>query len=395
MFETLAAPQPDKILRIMQEFADDPRPGKIDLGVGVYRTAEGTTPVMRAVREAERRVWETEQTKSYVALAGAPAFRAALADLVLGPALAGGDRLAAAATPGGTGAVRQALELVRRARPEATVWVSDPSWPNHTAILDTMGMRWRPYRYHDAATGGLDRDGMLADLGTVAAGDVILLHGCCHNPTGADLTLADWQAVAAICADRGAVPMVDLAYLGLGDGVEADAAGLRLLAAAVPEMLLAVSGSKSFGLYRDRVGAVLALTATPAAQAAVQGTLAWLNRQAFAFPPDHGARVVTTLLADPALRADWEDELAQMRARIAAMRMALTSALRDLTGSDRFGFLAAHKGMFSLSGADPAQVARLRLEHAIYMIGDGRINLAGLTPATVAPVAQGFAAVLA
>jgi aromatic-amino-acid transaminase len=394
MFETLPAPEPDKIIRIMQAFAADPRGEKIDLGVGVYRAEDGTTPVMRAVAAAERAVWERQTTKTYVGLAGDPAFRAALATLVLGAEPALSDRLASVATPGGTGAVRQALELVRRARPGAVIWVSDPTWPNHTAILDTLEMPWRFYRYYDPATGAVDRDGMLADLAQAAAGDVVLLHGCCHNPTGADPAPGDWAAIAATLAARGAVPLIDVAYLGFGDGPEADAAGLRQVVAAVPEALLAVSGSKTFGLYRERVGAVLALCSDARSAAAVQGTLAWLNRQSFAFPPDHGARVVTHLLGDPALRADWAAEIEAMRQRIEAGRRALAEALRAETGSDRFGFLAGQKGMFSLTGADPAQVERIRTQHAIYMIGDGRINLAGLTAATIPVVARALAETL-
>jgi aromatic-amino-acid transaminase len=290
--------------------------------------------------------------------------------------------------------VRQALELVRLARPGATVWVSAPTWPNHVSILETMGMSWRFYRYLDAAAGTLDPAGMLEDLAGMAPGDVLLLHGCCHNPTGVDPEAEDWRAIARLAAERGALPMVDLAYLGLGEGIEADAAGLRHLVAAVPEALLAVSGSKSFGLYRERAGAVLAIASDPARQAVVQATLAWLNRQAYAFPPDRGARLATMVLGDAELRAEWAAELAGMRARIAAMRAALAAALRAETGSDRFGVLAAHRGMFSLIGAGPREVEALRREHAIYMVGDGRINLAGLTEDTVPRVARGLAAVL-
>lgn len=390
MFETLTAPLPDQIIRLMRAYAEDPRPDKIDLGVGVYRTETGETPVMAAVRAAQDRLCRTETTKSYVALTGDPAFLAALSDLVLGPVPAG--RLAAAATPGGTGALRQALELVRRARPGARVWVSAPSWPNHAAILDAVGLAWTGYRYHDGA-GGLDPEGMLADLAQMAPGDVVLLHGCCHNPTGIDPGPADWQALARLIASRGAVPLVDLAYLGLGDGPEEDAAGLRLLAATLPEILVAVSGSKSFGLYRDRVGAVLALCGEGAAEA-VQATLATLNRQNFAFPPDHGARLVTLVLSDPALRTLWDAELSAMRARVQAMRQALAGALAAETGTDRFAFLTRHRGMFSLIGATPEQVAQLRRTQGIYMVGDGRINLAGLRADQIGRLARALARTL-
>jgi aromatic-amino-acid transaminase len=290
--------------------------------------------------------------------------------------------------------VRQALDLVRMAAPETTVWLSDPTWPNHVSILAAIGQPARRYRYLDAATGALDRAGLREDLGRARPGDAIVLHGCCHNPTGVDLGPEEWRWVAELCAERGVLPIVDLAYQGFGDGLEADVAGLRRLAAAVPELVLCVSGSKTFGLYRDRVGAVLAVAETAAARERVAARLAGLNRQAYAFPPDHGARLVTMILADATLRAAWEDELARMRARIAAMRRALTDALRAETGSDRFGFLAGQRGLFSLLGASRAEMDRLREEQALYAVQDGRINVAGLTPDTAGPAARAIAAVL-
>lgn len=393
MFEFHRPPEADTILRVMLLFAEDPRPGKIDLGIGVYRTPEGRTPILRAVKMAEQRLIDEQQTKGYVALAGDPGFHAAMRELTLGSSVPA-DRVAGLATPGGTGAIRQAFELIHMVRPEATVWTSAPTWPNHEAILDTVGLPWRPYRYFDRQTGGIDRKGMLEDLAGVQAGDIVLLHGCCHNPTGADLTLDDWKDVTELLVKRGAVPMVDLAYQGFGLGLEEDAAGLRLLAERVPEMLLTVSASKNFGLYRDRVGVLLAICATPASTAAVQGTLAWLNRQSYAFPPDHGARVVTEILTDPGLRAAWVSELAEMRTRVISMRHALAVSLRSETGSDRFDFLQGQHGMFSCLPATPEQVETLRRDHAVYMIDDGRINMAGLVPETVAPAARAIATVL-
>jgi aromatic-amino-acid transaminase len=389
----VTAPPPDEILKLMRAFAEDPRADKIDLGVGVYRTEAGRTPVMAAVRAAERRLWEAQTTKGYVSLAGDPAFLEAVRALTLGPA-GPPERVAGAATPGGTGAVRQALDLVRMAAPAATVWVSAPTWPNHVSILEAIGQPFARYRHLDVEAGALDRAGLFADLERMRPGDALLLHGCCHNPTGVDLALADWEEVAALCAARDVLPVVDLAYQGFGDGLEADVAGLRALARRVPELLLCVSGSKTFGLYRERVGAVLALTGGGAARERVAARLAGLNRQAYAFPPDHGARVVTTILGDAALRAEWVAELDAMRARIASMRTALAEALRAETGSDRFGFLAAQRGLFSLLGATPAQMERLRVEHGLYGVADGRINVAGLTPATVAPAARAIAAAL-
>lgn len=393
MFENHQAPEPDKILRVMKMFREDPRPEKIDLGVGVYRTADGRTPVFAAVKEAERRILEAQESKGYVALAGDPGFHNAMGKLVLG-ANVPSDRVAGLATPGGTGALRQAFELLKMIRPGVRVHVSAPTWPNHEAILDTLEIQWQHYRYYDPASGAIDRDGMLADLEEVQAGDVVLLHGCCHNPTGADLSLSDWQDITAILKRRGVLAMIDLAYQGFGDGLEEDVAGLRHLVETLPESLLTVSASKNFGVYRDRVGLLLAVSETPEATDAIQATLAWLNRQAYAFPPDHGARVVTEILNDDALSDSWQAELAAMRDRVNSMRTALADALRAETGSDRFGYLAAQKGMFSLLPASPEQVDALRDTHAVYMIEDGRINMAGLTPESVGPAARAIAAVL-
>jgi aspartate/tyrosine/aromatic aminotransferase len=393
MFETLTAPELDKILRLMAMFRDDPRRDKVDLGVGVYRTPNGRTPVLRAVKAAEQQIWNTQDTKSYVALAGDAAFHGAMRQLILGNSVPA-TRVAALATPGGTGAVRQVLEMTRKLTPDATIWISTPTWPNHPSIIEYLGLTAREYRYYDPDTGGLDRVGMLADLEQAQAGDLILLHACCHNPTGADLTVQDWQDLADLFVKTGAIPFVDMAYLGFGNGIEADAVGTRMLAAQLPEVLIAASCSKNFGLYRDRVGIVLAVCGTPAAQIAASGYLAYLNRQNYAFPPDHGARVVETILNDLTLAADWRVELAEMRDGMNASRAAFAAALRTETGSDRFGFLASHLGMFSLIGADPGQVTRLRDEFGIYLVGDGRMNIAGLTPQTIPVVARAVAAVL-
>ncbi|MFA5539507.1 MAG: amino acid aminotransferase [Gemmobacter sp.] len=387
MLEALKPQPADKILELMQLFRDDPRADKIDLGVGVYKDATGHTPVMRAVKAAEKRLWEEETTKSYTGLAGEPAYLAAMTGLILGDAVPDG-RVAAAATPGGTGALRQALELIRHASPAATVWLSAPTWPNHPSIIDYVGLKRRDYRYFDAATGGVDLAGMLADLDQVAPGDVVLLHGCCHNPTGANPTAPEWAEIAAVLERRGAVPLIDLAYQGFGDGLDADAAATRMIAARLPEVLIAASCSKNFGIYRERTGILLALTPEGGNRATVQGTLAWLNRQNFSFPPDHGARLVTMILTDPGLRAEWEAELEEVRLGMLGLREQLARELRDLSGSDRFGFLAQHRGMFSRLGASPEQVARLREEHGIYIVGDSRLNIAGLNRETVPVLAR-------
>jgi len=387
MFETLKPQPADKIIALMGQFRADPRPSKIDLGVGVYKDATGHTPVMRAVREAGRRLLESETTKTYTALAGEPAFHAAMAGLILGPGHDAG-RLAAVATVGGTGAIRQALELLRRARPGFRVWLSDPTWPNHNAILAEMGIETLPYRYFDAETKGVSFDAMMADLAGAQAGDVVLLHGCCHNPTGANLTLPEWQAVADLLERTGAVPLIDLAYQGFGDGLDADAAGTRLIAGRLPEVLIAASCSKNFGIYRERTGVLLALARDGATRDLVQANLTTLNRLAYSFPPDHGARLVSTILTTPDLRADWQAELDAVRAGMIGLREALAAELARLSGSNRFGFVAQHRGMFSRLGATPEQVERMRAEHGIYMVGDSRINIAGLNAQTVPALAK-------
>ncbi|CAM5345731.1 amino acid aminotransferase [Frigidibacter albus] len=387
MLQNLKPQAADKILMLMGQFKADGRAGKIDLGVGVYKDATGLTPVMRAVKAAEQLLWQAETTKTYVALSGDPAFGAAMAGLILGPDYPG-ERLAAAATVGGTGAIRQALELIRLANPEATVWLSDPTWPNHPSIISYLGMKQATYRYFDAETRGVSFAAMLEDLGHAAPGDVVLLHGCCHNPTGANLTLPEWAEVAAVLERTGAIPLIDLAYQGFGDGLEADAAGTRLIASRLPEVLIAASCSKNFGIYRERTGVLLALAPDTAVRELTQGTLAFLNRQNYSFPPDHGARLVTMILGDPALRAEWEAELEEVRMTMLGLREDLARELRDRSGSDRFGFLAQHRGMFSRLGASPEQVERLRAEHAIYMVGDSRLNIAGLNARTVPVLAQ-------
>ncbi len=395
MFETLAPEPEDQIMALGALFRADPRQGRIDLGIGVYRDAAGRTPVMAAVREAERRIWEGETTKSYTALAGDAAFNDAIVDLVLGEGLARSGRVSVAATPGGTGAIRQAADLIARARPGATVWLPDPTWPNHPAVLAPAGLRVAHYRYYDAATGGVDLGGMLADLGRAGPGDVIVLHGACHNPTGADLAPEGWAAVVDLCAARGAVPLIDLAYMGFGAGLGADAAGTRTLAQALPEVLVAVSCSKNFGIYRERTGALIALTPEGSRRAAMQGTLTALNRTAYSFPPDHGARIVATILADPGLRAQWEGELDAIRTGMIANRAALAAELARLGGGARFDRIAHQRGMFSLLPVSPGAVARLRADHAIYLVANGRMNVAGLTPANVPAVARAIIAAMA
>ncbi len=387
MFETLKEQPADKILALVQTYREDPRDPKIDLGVGVYKDASGNTPIMGAVKSAEQQLWEAETTKAYTGLAGDPAFADAMIAMVLGDAVPR-ENVAAAATPGGTGAVRQGFDLVKMASPNAKVYVSDPTWPNHLSILKHMGMEMVPYRYFDDESRGVDFDGMMADIAQAGPGDVVLVHGCCHNPTGANLNMTEWKALVDLLIKTGATPMVDIAYQGFGDGLEEDAAATRLIASSVPETIIAASCSKNFGIYRERTGLLMAVSQNASAQKLNQGTLAYLNRQNFSFPPDHGARLVTMVLSDDALRAEWKKELEDMRSGMLALREQLARELQRLSGSDRFGFIAQHRGMFSRLGATPEQVDRLRDEHAIYLVGDSRLNIAGLNKDSVPILAK-------
>ncbi len=387
MFENLKAQPADKILALMQAFRDDPREDKVDLGVGVYKNARGVTPVMRAVKAAEQRLWQEQETKAYTGLTGDPAFADAMISLVLDDAVAR-ENIAAAATPGGTGACRQAFELIRMANPDARVFVSNPTWPNHLSILSYLGIETVAYRYFDDETRSVDFGGMMEYLGTARAGDVVLLHGCCHNPTGANLNAVEWQAVIDLLNDKGLIPMIDIAYQGFGDGLQDDAAATRMVASQVPECLVAASCSKNFGVYRERTGLLMAISQTTSQQGLNQGTLAFLNRQNYSFPPDHGARLVTMILNDDALRADWASELEEVRLSMLELRKSLAGELQKLSGSDRFAFLAQHRGMFSRLGTTPDKVEKLRADHGIYMIGDSRMNIAGLNARTVPVLAQ-------
>lgn len=391
MFHNLRAQPADKILALMASYRADPRDTKVDLGVGVYKDATGNTPVMRAVKEAERRILADQTTKAYTGLAGDPAFSKVMTDLVLGDSVAA-DRVAAVATPGGTGAIRQALELIKLAAPGATVWLSDPTWPNHPSIIKHLGMKSKTYRYFNEATRDVDYIGMLTDLGAVLPGDVVLLHGCCHNPTGANLTLPQWDGVIKLLQDKSAMPFVDIAYQGFGDGLDDDAQATRRIAGAFENVLIAASCSKNFGIYRERTGILMAVCKDADEQALTQQNLAFLNRQNYSFPPDHGARVVTTILSDPALRAEWETELEDTRNAMLGLRQQLADELRRLTNSDRFDFIAHHRGMFSRLGVPPEMVETLRAEHGIYMVGDSRINIAGLNSNTVPILARAMVA---
>ena len=387
MFNSLQQQPADKILALMQVYKEDPRENKIDLGVGVYKDASGQTPIMQSIKQAEHMLWETQDTKSYVGLTGTPEFSQTMIDLVLGDKF-DKNLTASAATPGGTGAVRQAFELGKMANPNLRVFVSDPTWPNHLSILKYLGIPVEPYRYFDAKTRAVDFSSMMTDLENAKEGDLILLHGCCHNPTGANLKAPEWNAVIELLLKSGATPMIDIAYQGFGDGLEEDASGVRKLVNSVPETIIAASCSKNFGIYRERTGLLIVVSHDKDARDLNQSTLAFLNRQNFSFPPDHGARLVTMVLSDEELKRSWMEELEAVRTSMLSLRTQLATELEKLSGSNRFGFLADHRGMFSRLGASPEQVNELRENHAVYMVGDSRLNIAGLNSKTVPVLAK-------
>jgi aspartate aminotransferase len=393
MFETLTQPAPDKILALIALFRDDPRPNKVDLGVGVYKDREGRTPIMPSVRAAEQALFAEQTTKSYLGLTGDTAFDAAMIQLVLADAVPA-ERVRAIQAPGGSGALRILFDLLHRARAGAKVWVSDPTWPNHIPIIEATGLKTVPYPYFDAATGTVRFEAMLAALAAAQAGDIVLLHGCCHNPTGANLTLDQWREVGQLIVEKNLFPFVDIAYQGFGEGLDADAAGVRLLASLVPEMAVAASCSKNFSVYRDRVGCAILLAPTAAQADIAQAQLGSVARANYSMPPDHGAAAVRIILGDAGRRAAWVAEVDEIRTRMVALREGLAAALRKHSGSNRFDFVAHHRGMFSRLGLSVEQVHRLRAEHAIYMVDDSRINVAGLPDDRLDDVARAIVAVL-
>ncbi|RWG71982.1 amino acid aminotransferase [Mesorhizobium sp.] len=393
MFETLQPAPADKILALIGLYHADTRPGKVDLGVGVYKDRNGRTPVMRAVREAEKRLLAGQDTKPYLGLAGDIGFNAAMIRLAFGDN-ADHSRIRAAQAPGGSGALRLVAELLQRTRPGATVWLSDPTWPNHLPVMRAAGLQVRDYPYFDAVSGAVRFDDMLAALKTATSGDVVLLHGCCHNPTGANLDAAQWAKVADVLLERGLLPFVDIAYQGFGEGLDADAAGLRLLAGKVPEMVVASSCSKNFAVYRDRVGSAMIMAKDGAQADVAMSQMLAAARALYSMPPDHGAAAVRMVLEDADLKKVWETELEEMRLRMLRLRVAFAEALRRQSNSDRFDFVASHRGMFSRLGLTEAQVERLRTEHAVYMVGDSRINVAGLPEDGMDELAKAIVSVL-
>ena len=396
MFQALTQLKPDAILGLMAKFRADPAVLKVDLGVGVYRDVSGNTPVLGCVRRAEAEVLAAQTTKSYVAAAGREEFNSAVEELVLGSAHpARRERRARTVqTPGGCGALRVGAELIRASAPGVAVHVSDPTWGNHTPLLGSSGLRLERYPYYDPTAHQLRFEAMLEHLAGAAAGDVVLIHACCHNPTGADLDPGQWQRVIELLQQRRLVPFLDLAYQGFAVSLDDDVAAVRRVAAEVPEALIAVSYSKNLGLYRERVGALITIGENPARADAALSHMLHIARSIYSMPPDHGAAIAARIFAERPLMEQWVEELASMRQRISAMRALLARELSRSTGTEAFDFIRTQRGMFSLLGAAPDMVERLRDKHHIYMLGDSRMNLAGLGAHNAGYVADAIAAEL-
>ena len=395
MFDALKPQPQDKILQLIQMFRDDPRSDKIDLGVGVYRDERGETPVPAAVRAAERAMLDVQRTKTYVGPAGNVEFNERLVAMALGPLARDlAPRTATIQTVGGCGALRLGAEIIRASAPDAVVHVSDPTWANHEPLLGTCGLELARYPYYDPATHDVDYGRMRDHLARLPEGSVVLLHACCHNPTGADLDRKQWDDLAALLESRALVPFVDLAYQGFGDDLEADVYGLRRIAERVPQLLLAMSCSKNFGLYRERTGALAVIASRPEVAAALATHQARTGRRMYSMPPDHGAAIVARLLGDDALRADWQVELTTMVGRMKSLRALLAERLRARRPDRDWSWVTRHRGMFSLTGLDPAGVASLRERQHVYLPPDGRINFAGVSDANVDRVADSLVDVL-
>ncbi len=396
MFANLPLLPADPILGLSVAYQQDPNPAKVDLGVGVYKDDAGLTPIMAAVSAAERLRLERENTKAYTNPAGNLSANEAVSQLVFGqqhPVIDQG-RLRTIQTPGGCGALRVAAELIQRARPGARIWVSTPTWANHIPLLGSAGLQLREYPYYDYARHTIDFEATLASLNQAPAGDLVLLHACCHNPSGADLSREQWGQIADLALERGFVPFIDMAYQGFGEGLEEDSYGPRLLAASLPEVLVASSFSKNFGLYRERAGA-LSIVFTDKAQAdAGMSQLLSVTRGLYSMPPAHGSAIIDIILHSTELTQQWSSELTQMRERIAGLRSRLVSSLNALQSARDFSFIARERGMFSFLGLSKDQVHTLKQDFSIYMTDNSRINVAGLSEARMEYVSKAIVSVL-
>ncbi len=396
MFQSIQAAPRDAILGLTEAFREDPNPQKINLSVGVYQDDTGKTPVLESVRRAAGLVLERLETKAYLPIPGSPAYAAAVQRLMFGPGHEAIDsgRAATSHTPGGTGALRVAADLIHRQLPQATVWLTQPTWPNHPQVFAAADVPIKSFPYFDAATNSLALDEMLTAIAQMPAGDVILLHGCCHNPTGIDPTADEWEEIASAVYDRGLLPLVDFAYQGFADGLEEDAVGLRTLCRPGAELLVCNSFSKNFGLYRERVGAMTVVAADRQTADTVQSQVKACVRANYSNPPAHGGELVTTVLEDAELSALWRTEVTQMRDRINGVRQLLVEKLAEKGVPGDYSFITQQRGMFSFSGLTPEQVDTLREKYSIYIVGSGRINVAGITTANVDRLCEAIADVV-
>lgn len=396
MFERIAAAPADPILGLADLFRADDRPNKINLGIGVYKDETGKTPVLTSVKKAEQYLLENENTKNYLSIDGLADFARCTQALLFGAEspLIESERARTAQTPGGTGALRVAADFIATQTSARRIWVSNPSWPNHKNVFESAGLEVCEYQYYDAASHSLDFTGMLNALSAAAAGDIVVFHGCCHNPTGIDPDAQQWSQLAEMSLKKGWLPLFDFAYQGFARGLEEDAEGLRIFAASHQELLVASSYSKNFGLYNERVGAfTLVASESSIADTAFSQVKATI-RANYSNPPAHGAAVVATILSNPALRAIWEQELTDMRQRIHRMRQLFVNTLQEKGAKGDFSFIINQNGMFSFSGLTKDQVVRLREDYGVYAVNSGRVNVAGMTPDNMAPLCEAIVAVL-
>ncbi len=377
LFDKLPTPKAPKILQLLQDFAIDPRENKIDLGIGVYKDESGITPVLKSVKKAEAIILEQQKTKAYIGLAGDPIFCDLASELVIGDVV-DRKRINAIQTPGGSTALRVLYDLVSDVSPNSTIWLPAPTWDNHAPTIKAAGLKANYYGYFNPQKQKIDFELTMKDLRNIPAGDVVLIHGCCHNPTGVNFSDAQWDSISELALDKGFLPLVDIAYQGFGIGLNEDAYGVRKLLSVLPELLIASSSSKNFAIYRDRAGVAITLSKNEKISKALGGKLKNLAGTNYSMPPDHGAAVVRTILSDSELKTSWLSELDEMRERVHMIRRDLSLELRNQTNSSRFDFLAEQAGMFSLIGLTKDEILRLKDEKAIYIVDDGRINIAGL-----------------
>jgi aspartate aminotransferase len=396
MFEVLPQLPADPILGLSIAYKADPNPAKIDLGVGVYKNEQGHTPILSSVAKAQQILLAKEDSKTYITPQGVPGYIDGMLQLLLGKGskVLLEDRVAAVQAPGGCGALRILAELLKRCNGDLTVWVSDPTWANHIPLIGNAGLKIETYPYFNKADASINFEGMVETLSQVKSGDVVLLHGCCHNPTGADLTPAQWQTVLEMAQKTGFIPFVDVAYQGFGDGLEQDAFGLRLLVNNLPEVVVAASCSKNFGLYRERVGLAAMITANTQTRKAIQTQIQYIARGIYSMPPSYGGALVDIILSDETLRNEWMAEVEAMRTRMKSLRAMLVDKLAEKGAPMDFGFVNEQKGMFSYLCISPEQVQRMRDEHSVYFVGSSRVNIAGISRGNVDALASALVSVL-